>query len=85
MHHGIVPPSFFYMKSAFVPITIKTMPPTMVALLPSIAPKRRPISSATTQQIAVVKQIAREANITLTERAAKLTPTASASMLVAMA
>lgn len=61
------------------------MPPTIVARSPSALPKRLPMSRATVQVSAVVAAISETANPTLTDRAAKLTPMASASMLVASA
>ena len=61
------------------------MPPIMVARSPKTLPKRRPIISATKQTNAVVRAIILAENATFTESAAKLTPTARASMLVAIA
>lgn len=68
-----------------MPIAIKTMPPMIVALFPNFMPKWRPMISATMQHNAVVKPIKVAADAMLSESAAKLTPTASASMLVAIA
>ena len=68
-----------------MPIAIRTMPPMIVALFPNFMPKCRPMISATMQHSAVVKPIRVAADAMLSESAAKLTPTASASMLVAIA
>ena len=58
---------------------------SIVALFPNFMPKCRPRISATMQHSAVVKPIRVAADAMLSESAAKLTPTASASMLVAIA
>ena len=61
------------------------MPPIIVARSPSAFPNLRPANKATVQHSAVVIAIKLAANSTLIESAAKLTPTASASILVAIA
>ena len=68
-----------------MPIAIRTMPPSMVARSPNMLPKRLPRTRAIQHIRAVVKAIRLAANTTFTERAAKLTPTAKASILVAIA
>ena len=61
------------------------MPPIIVARSPRALPKRFPTTNAIPHVSAVVSAMVPAANATFTESAAKLTPTARASILVAIA
>ena len=71
----------------FRPIRNKMTPPKMVAFLPILAPILRPLSIPTSEARAVkikVKSVTKSTRISERSTKARLTPTATASMLVAM-
>ena len=72
-------------KRIFVPIMIRTQPPTNVALLPILSPNLKPAKPPTIEKIKVTRPISPAAVQISTSKKAKLTPTAKASMLVATA
>lgn len=69
----------------FTPSRTRMVPPKISAFFPSIRPNRLPMAWPTKQQANVITAIKALALQIFTERAARLTPTARASMLVATA